>query len=145
MARRIARPVLRAPLFEFCVRGPSVSAQAKNRQRLKAWRETVSHQAREALAGRDPFRNELELVLVEFSEVASKDRDNMAKPIQDAMQGILFENDRQILKVGVEWCDIDGYYKVRSMSPVVATALVEGHEFVWVRLFPHRAREELRS
>ncbi len=130
-------------LFEFCVRGPSISAQAKNKRRLILWRGTVSDGARVACAGRSIDVSSLELRLTEFSDIASKDRDNMAKPIQDAMQGILFENDRQILRLHVEWRDINGRYIVRHMSPVVAAALSAGHEFIWIRLFRHVPNETL--
>ncbi len=74
--------------------------------------------------------DELELRLTEFSEHRRSDRDNIAKPIQDAMEGILYANDRQVTRIKVEWCDIDGRYRVRHMSTIVAAALSAGREFI---------------
>jgi hypothetical protein len=37
---------------------------------------------------------DVEVRISEFSEFATRDRDNMAKPVLDALQGIAYENDR---------------------------------------------------
>lgn len=86
---------------------------------------------------------DVEVYISEFSEFATRDRDNMAKPILDAMQGVAYENDRQVKNVHVEWCDIEGSYVVRRMSPIVAAALSVGEEFLWVRVSVHVPRREL--
>lgn len=70
----------------------------------------------------------------EFSEFATQDRDNLAKPILDAMQGVVYLNDRQVKALRVDWRDIEGSYVVRYMSPLLAEALSYGYEFLWVRV-----------
>jgi crossover junction endodeoxyribonuclease RusA len=77
---------------------------------------------------------DLEVSISEFSVFATTDRDNMAKPILDAMQKIVYDNDKRVKNALAEWCDIEGSYRVRYMSPVVAAALSAGKEFVWVRV-----------
>lgn len=79
----------------------------------------------------------------EFSGYATRDRDNLAKPVLDAIQGVVYENDKQIKVLHAEWCDIDGAYVVRHMSPIVAIALGAGHEFLWVRVSAHAPRKDL--
>ena len=107
------------PAFEFQVRGPAVSAQAKNKRLLEAWRVRVAAAARAAWPDSEPTAaRDVEVYISEFSEFATRDRDNMAKPVLDAMQGVVYENDRQIKMLRVEWCDIGGAYVVRHMSPV---------------------------
>ena len=59
------------------------------------------------------------------------------------MQGIAYANDSQIKRLRVEWCDIDGRYVVRHMSPVVAAALSLGREFLWVRVWRYAPRTDL--
>ena len=81
-----------------------------------------------------PMACDVEVYISEFSEFATRDRDNMAKPVLDAMQGVVYGNDRQVKNLRVEWCDIDGAYVVRHMSPIVAAALSDGEEFLWVRV-----------
>lgn len=136
--------LLARPDFEFQLAGPALSAQARNAARLAAWKARVADAARANWpAGRPPFTADLDVLISEFSERASRDRDNLAKPICDAMQGIAYENDRQIKRLKVEWCDIDGRYVVRHMSPVVAGALSLGREFIWVRVMLHVPRTDL--
>jgi hypothetical protein len=86
---------------------------------------------------------DIEVYISEFSEFATRDRDNMAKPVLDAMQGIVYKNDRQVKNLHVDWRDIEGSYVVRFMSPVVATALSAGYEFLWVRISPNVPRKDL--
>lgn len=129
---------------EFCVQGPAISAQAKNKGRLREWTERVAAAARAAWPmGKPPMIGDLEVSISEFSEFATVDRDNMAKPILDAMQEIVYANDRQVKDAHVEWCDIEGSYRIRYMSPVVAAALSAGKEFVWVRISRHAPRTNL--
>lgn len=86
---------------------------------------------------------ELRVSISEFSDYPTRDRDNMAKPILDVLQGIVYKNDRQVTSLNVDWRDLNGRFIVRYMSPVVAASLSEGHEFVWVRVSPGAAREDL--
>lgn len=138
-------PPLR-PDFEFCIPGPPVSAQAKNRDRLHEWQARVAAAAKSAWPDdAPPITGDLEVMISEFSEFRTRDRDNVAKPILDAMQGVVYRDDRQLASVHIEWCDINGAYVVRNMSPVVAAALSVGGEFLWIRVSAHRPRRDLRQ
>lgn len=86
---------------------------------------------------------EIDVAISEFSTFGGSDRDNLAKPILDAMQGVVYENDRQVRRLNVEWCDIDGSYSVRYMSPILAGALCDGQEFIWIRIWFHQPRKDL--
>jgi hypothetical protein len=137
-----ARPT--PPDFEFRIQGPAISARSKNRPRLHAWSAQVAAAAQAAWPiYNPPTADDVEVHISEFSESATKDRDNMAKPILDAMQGIVYENDKQVKRLNVEWCNIEGSYTVRYMSPVVAAALSAGKEFLWVRVWRHAPRQDL--
>jgi len=132
------------PDFEFQVRGPAVSAQAKNRLLLEDWKARVTAAARSAWPdGKPPMAGDVEVWISEFSEFATRDGDNMAKPVLDAMQRVVYGNDRQVKRSHIEWCDIDGAYVVRHMSPIVAAALSVGEEFLWVRVSAHVPRKDL--
>ena len=86
---------------------------------------------------------DVEVYITEFSKFAASDRDNMAKPILDAMQQVTYLNDKQVKALHVEWCDIGGAYVVRYMSPVVLNALSLGLEFLWIRVSAHVPRRNL--
>lgn len=144
MPRRVVsrRRPSEPPLFEFCVPGPALSARTRSK-RMGAWRASIVNAAKLAAADNVIFLDPVEVQIVEFGEHRSKDRDNTAKPILDAIQGILFENDMQVALLKSEWCDIDAPYKVRFMSSVAAAAFSAGDEFVWIRVFAHRPRDTM--
>lgn len=77
----------------------------------------------------------LRLRVTEFDEFRSRDRDNMVKPIADALQGIVYVDDRQVVSLQAEWKDLNGSYRVRHMSKQVAAAFVAGDAFIWVRVW----------
>jgi len=133
------------PIFECTVRGPPVSAQSRNPKLLARWKDNVAKAAHRANpAGCLPADRQLTVILSEFSEAATMDRDNMAKAVLDSLQGVAYVNDRQVKHVDVEWCDIEGSFVVRYMSAVVAQALSAGDEFLWIRVFDHVPRKDLR-
>lgn len=84
---------------------------------------------------------DVKVYISESSQAATRDKDNMAKPILDALRGFAYANDRQVKGVHIELCDIGGAYVVRYMSPVVAAALSAGKEFAWVRVTAHVPRK----
>lgn len=62
------------------------------------------------------------------------DNDNMLKPIQDAMNGRIYVDDRLIVSARTSKTPIDRPYRVRRMSQILADAFVRGDEFIYVRL-----------
>jgi hypothetical protein len=60
------------------------------------------------------------------------DNDNMVKPIQDALNGLIYVDDRQITDTVARKTSLDGSFKVRGMSSVLAVAFVGGVEFLHV-------------
>lgn len=67
-------------------------------------------------------------------ETIRLDNDNMLKPIQDAMNGRIYVDDRLIVSARVSKTPVDRPYRVRRMSQVVANAFVRGDEFIYVRI-----------
>jgi crossover junction endodeoxyribonuclease RusA len=71
------------------------------------------------------------------------DNDNMVKPIQDALNGLVYEDDRQITDTYVRKTDLNGSFRVRGMSPVLAEGFCRGKEFLYVRIDVAPDHEEL--
>ena len=70
-----------------------------------------------------------------YGEVRGPDLDNLVKPIQDALQRIVYGNDRQVIGVTARFEDIDERFATRYMSPVLAAAFVRGDPFVHIELW----------
>lgn len=83
------------------------------------------------------------MVVTEFDTFRSRDRDNMVKPIADALQGIIYADDKQIVSLKADWKDLNGSYRVRYMSRQVAAAFVAGDAFVRVRIWTDDSAGEL--
>ena len=78
-----------------------------------------------------------------YAERRIADRDNLVKPIQDALQGIAFHDDLQIKDCTSNWRSIDGRYRIRFVSIPLATAFSNGQEFLHIRLWISPGREDL--
>lgn len=124
------------PAFEFCVTGPAVSAQAQDKARLRAWQDRVAASARQAWPkGKALLTAPLRMRVSEFDAFRTRDRDNFVKPIADALQGIVYKNDKEIVTLESEWKNLNGAFRVRYMSSHVAAAFVSGDPFVRIRVW----------
>jgi len=124
-------------LFEFSVPGPPVSAQSTNRQRVRAWQRRVRAAAQARWDGRRrPFQQAIKIYATYYHDGAAVrlDLDNTIKPIQDALNGLVYDDDRQITDAQLRKTNLDGSFRVRGMSAVLAQAFVGGVEFVHVRI-----------
>jgi Holliday junction resolvase RusA-like endonuclease len=123
---------------EFVVLGPPISNQqstAKGHANLDAWKATI----RGAVAKRwasPPLTGRLKVVIINFhaGEKPSLDVDNMSKPILDAMQELVYDNDRQIRQAEIAHVRIDAPFVVVGASKLIVTSVQEGNEFVYVRI-----------
>jgi Holliday junction resolvase RusA-like endonuclease len=121
--------------IEFRVTGTPISHQSRNRPLLAEWRDAVSQAARAAVPdSAAPVVTNVELHVVYYYEEgpARPDEDNLLKPIQDALQGIVYRNDDQVMDGTCRKRDIDGKFNVRNVGMVIAEGFVDGREFVHV-------------
>jgi len=148
MARRPAnrdRPDdTKQPAFEFCVTGRPVSAQAENRLLLQVWKAEVNAAARAAWPeSQKQFHGDVELRVTQYSERRIADRDNLIKPIQDALQGVAYANDIQVKDSMSNWRNINSKFTVRFVSMPLAVAFSIGDEFLHIRLWTSSDTEDL--
>src|SRR5436190_20399043 len=109
--------------FEFTVDGPPISHQTRRSERLQAWKQMVRNAAiRRWPKDILPLTTRLKMTVCYYHDgVAVRiDNDNMVKPIQDALNQLVYEDDRQITDIQVRKTDINGSFRVRGMSPVLA-------------------------
>ena len=69
--------------------------------------------------------------------------DNLVKPIQDALEGILYVNDRMVTDVTGNWRNVDRPLQLRYVSLPLADAFGNGRPFVHVRLWVAPNEEDL--
>jgi crossover junction endodeoxyribonuclease RusA len=132
--------------FEFTVLGPPLSHQTKNAQRLAEWRAAVLAAAQARWPPHDPpLAKAIEITLVYYHDrpTVRIDNDNLIKPIQDALNGHIYEDDALITDTHVRKTALDGSFKVRRMSRVLADAFVEGEEFLHIQIDRAPTHEDL--
>ncbi len=83
--------------FEFTIAGPPVSHQAKNRSNLQAWKNDVRSAAQQSMpATLQPVVGRIRITITYYYEGDTPDVDNIIKPIQDALNGLVFAGDCQV-------------------------------------------------
>jgi hypothetical protein len=123
------------PLLEFVVLGPPVSHQTGDRTNLRSWKDKVKAEA-EKVWTIPPVKGNLKFVLFNFHEGDKPplDDDNMVKPIRDALNKFVYEDDRQIRYSQTYQVSIDAAVKIRGASAILLSAYTKGDEFLYVRI-----------
>lgn len=124
-----------APLpFEFVVTGRPVSHQSHNKASLAAWRRDVRAAAEAKWASLPALTIPLKVTVVFYHDgaVVRLDDDNMVKPIRDALNGLVYDDDGRITTTVVQKRPIDRPIIARRQSRVLLGAFADGVEFVHV-------------
>jgi hypothetical protein len=121
--------------WDFTVIGTPISSQAKGVSRAR-WRQTVAAAARAVWpADEAPLTESLQINITCFHDSAPPlDADNMIKPIQDALIGIVYLDDRQITDTQGRLRDLNERYVVRGITPEQAKGFVSSEPFVHIRI-----------
>jgi crossover junction endodeoxyribonuclease RusA len=122
--------------LEFTVARRPVSHQSKNKTSLNSWRTAVRAGAAAALGAKPLAIGRLKCTIINFHEgiQAPLDDDNMVKPIRDAMNGLAYDDDRQITHSETIQIGIDEPIKIRRATAALLAAFHKGDAFVYVRI-----------
>jgi len=120
---------------ELVVIGRPVSQQARRRERLREWKDRVRTTAlRDWSNTRAETAAKVALTLFHLYRDAALDIDNIIKPVQDALVGLAFEDDRQVSDLVVRTRPLGTMFRVESFSAVLAAAIDSGNELIYVRI-----------
>lgn len=102
--------------FEFMIPQRPVSLQTRNRRNLQAWKAFVTAEAAKTWpVDAQPFAGDLRVTLVYLAADDAADVDNIIKPIQDALVGMVYQDDFAV-------CDVDCHRRFLS-DPIDLTDL----------------------
>jgi hypothetical protein len=121
------------PLLEFVVTGTPVSHRGKARRKRK-WMASVEDSAREKWKN-PPMKSKLKCTLIHFHKGgdAPLDNDNMAKPVHDAMEAIVYDNDNQLIHTDAIQTSIDSPLAIEGASKLLLDAIAQGEDFLYIR------------
>lgn len=129
---------------EFTFEGPPLSLQSKSKTRKRAYKSRVELAARNALAaGFVPVTDDLTIVITYYYEGTTPDIDNIIKPIQDSLIGVVYVDDNQISDTRSRKKEIDSSYRVRNASLPILQAFSNGTEFIHVKIDRHVITQDL--
>jgi Holliday junction resolvase RusA-like endonuclease len=119
---------------EFVVLGVPISNQGSGTN-LQNWRTTVATTAQKQWK-KPPLTSKLKAVIINFhqGDKPSLDVDNMSKPILDVLEGIVYDNDRQVTQAEITHVRIDAPFVFVGASKIVVSAVQAGNQFVYVRI-----------
>ena len=107
--------------------GPPVSQQTRRRDRLRAWQAKVRQEAEKYWSADQLQATGLVMLKVTyFYDFVSMDVDNIVKPIQDALIGLAYVDDKQITDVLVRKRDLSGNFRVENITPILAEGFARG-------------------
>jgi Holliday junction resolvase RusA-like endonuclease len=124
--------------LEFVVLGPPISNQqssVQGRANLATWRATIAGAATLAWPNA-PLVIELKAIIINCyaGNEPSVDTDNMSKPILEAMQGIAYIDDRQVVQAEFTHARLGGAYQIGGVRQIIVNALQAQAQFVYVRI-----------
>jgi crossover junction endodeoxyribonuclease RusA len=123
------------PSVEFVVSGMPVSSQAKDLALKAAYRRAVVEAAQVAMGTLEPFATPVLIFLAIFGEGGVRpDGDNVAKLVQDALQGIVYVNDRQIDDTIIRRRGVEEPIIVAGTPELLACTLARGASFMYVEV-----------
>lgn len=133
------RPPLPLP-FDFVALGVPVSVQSTSEAAVRRWQKVVADAARAAVpqrrGGYSPVAGDVEATVAYFYRSRPLDTDNMIKPILDAIKGIVYIDDKQVVDVHAAVRAMRGAYDLSEVTDVLWQAIDEGDPFVYVRVRP---------
>jgi len=130
--------------IEFTFEGPPLSLQSKNKSRKRAYKEMIATAAKQIVPeGFTLLLQDLEIKITYYYEGDTPDLDNIIKPIQDALIGVLYVDDQQIADTRSRKRDINGSYRIRNVSACILQAFGNGKDFIHVKINPFTATQEL--
>jgi crossover junction endodeoxyribonuclease RusA len=119
---------------EFVIIGVPISNQSPG-PNLQNWRAAVVAAA-QARWNSPLLAINLKAVIINFylGNRPSLDVDNMSKPILDAMEGVVYDNDRQIIQAEITHVPIGSAFVFVGASRIIVASVQAGSQFVYVRI-----------
>jgi crossover junction endodeoxyribonuclease RusA len=121
-------------LLEFLLPRRPLSHQSGNTQHKQAWRDFVYGRAHAAWKGTPLTERGLKFTVVYLCEAHPIDINNVIKPIQDALNSLVYADDSQVTDVTGHLRYLSEPTDILTLPPLLADAVVNGVESVYVRV-----------
>ncbi len=121
--------------FEFLLRRKPVSQQTRRQALLREWKEFVRQEAALCWASSHlPANGPVCITLVYLYDKIPLDVDNIIKPIQDALVGLVFSDDSIVTDIIIRKGQLGSNFNRTEASPLLIEGLEYRGEFVYVHI-----------
>jgi Holliday junction resolvase RusA-like endonuclease len=121
-------------LFEMLIPYRPLSHQVKNRKHLQEWKDRVYGRARDAWKGVPCSVQGIHLTLVYLCDDSPADIDNIIKPIQDALVGVVLADDFQVTDVDSHRRYLSDRINITNLPSLLRQGVISGAECVYIRI-----------
>ena len=128
-------------LLEFLLPRRPISHQSKDATKRQRWKEFVALTAQAAWGSRAALATPCQLTLVYFCGELPADIDNIIKPIQDALVGVVYVDDIYITDVDSHRRPLTATFDSTRLPSLVLPAIATLQECVYVRIRPSQSIE----
>ena len=111
-----------------------MSLQTRNRTNLQAWKSFVRTQAAQVWSSAVIQSGDIQLTLVYLCDISPPDTDNIVKPIQDALVGVVFSDDELITDVDCHRRPLHGTFDLTRLPRLVLAGIASQQECVYVQV-----------
>lgn len=121
--------------FEFVVFGVPISLQTNNRTLLQAWKTQVRQTAIALLPiSVIPTCDPVQVEIAYYYKSGFIDIDNLAKPILDALNLLIYIDDKQITDLLIRKRAIDSQSTIQNNSSIIIQNLQQNKPFVLIKI-----------
>lgn len=120
-----------------------MSVQTHKKVRLREWQEFIRETARGSWSAEPITESSLHLTIVYLADEAPLDIDNVAKPVIDALNGLLFEDDALLSDMNIHRRFLSETFDAARLPSLLAEAWERRDECVYVRLADSRPLEDI--
>ena len=126
--------------FEIVIERTPLSQQADSRH-LRAWQQEVQSVVGQVWDAEPPFGGEVMVVITYYFKGGALDVDNMPKPILDALNGLVYADDRQITDLVCRKRDRNRDLQFENPSSILVETLGRSEQFLHITVANARSLE----
>ena len=126
--------------FEIVIERTPLSQQADSRH-LRGWKQEVQSVVGQVWDAEPPFDGEVTVVITYYFKDGALDVDNMPKPILDALNGLVYSDDRQITDLVCRKRDRNRDLQFENPSSVLVETLGRSEQFLHITVANARSLE----
>jgi len=128
--------------FDFLIPKRPVSLQTRKTSNLQAWKQYVRAEAEKTWTGQFFTERNIQLTLVYLYSGDPLDTDNIIKPIQDALVGLIYKDDLIISDINVHRRPFSDTFDMTLLPILLVQGIVSRLECVYVQVSEPKRLEE---